>query len=53
MSWQLIQEEFSPALIYIKSSKSIVAYALSCLGIINNFNNTNASYNNNKVEPSF
>ena len=36
MRWQLILEEFSPELIYIKGSKNIVADALSRLDKIDN-----------------
>ena len=52
MRWRLILEEFSPELIYIKGSKNIVADALSCLDKIDNLNNTNSNYYNNKVEPT-
>ena len=48
MRWQLILEEFSADLIYVKGSKSIVADALSRLDKIDNVNNTNS--NNNIVE---
>ena len=59
MRWQLILEEFSSELIYIRGSKNIVADALKCLNKIDNLNNTNINfnYNNNnnnnynKVEP--
>ena len=52
MKWRLILEEFSPKLIYIKGSKNIAADALSCLDKIDNLNNTNSNYYNNKVEPT-
>ena len=48
MKWRLILEEFSPELIYIKGSKTIVADALSTLDKIDNVNGNN----NNKVEPT-
>ena len=58
MRWQLILEEFSPKIIYIKGSKTIVADALSRLykldkmNKVDNLNNTNTNPNNNKVEPT-
>ena len=47
MRWQLILEELSPELIYIKGSKNIIVDALSRLDKIDSLNNNN---NNNKVE---
>ena len=47
--WLLILEDFSPELIYIKGSKTIVADALSRLVRIYNVNNNN---NNNYIEPT-
>ena len=55
MRWQLILEQFSPELIYIKGSKNIVVDARSRLDIIDNLNNTNTYSNNNndkKFEPT-
>ena len=54
MRWQIILEEFSPELIYIKGSKNIVSDDLSCLDKIDNVHNTNTdnNSNNNKVEPT-
>ena len=43
----LIVEELSPKLIYMKSSKIIVADTVSCLDKIDSLNNENK----NKVEP--
>ena len=52
MGWQLILEEYSPELIYIKGSKNVVADALSRLDKIDILNKTRNSYNNNnKLEP--
>ena len=48
MRWQLVLEEFSPELIYIKGSTNIVVDALSRLDKIENLNHEN----NNKVEPT-
>ena len=50
MRWRLIREEFSPELIYSKTSKNIVADALSRLDKIDYLNKDNAESNNNKVE---
>ena len=47
MRWQLILEEFSPKLIYIKGSKSIIADTLSRLGNIDVLNKNNINNNNN------
>ena len=47
MRWQLTLEEFSPEIIYIKSSKNISVYACSRLDKIYNLNN-----NSDKVEPT-
>ena len=54
MRWQLILEELSPELIYIKGSKNIVADALSRLDKIDNLNNNSSKNDNiiNKVEPT-
>ena len=49
MRWQLILEEFSPELIYIRCSKNIVADDLSYLDKLDNVNSNN---NHNDVEPS-
>ena len=48
MRWQLILEEFSPELVYIKGSNDIVVDVLCLLDKIDNQNNTNS--NNNDVE---
>ena len=48
MGWWLFLEVFSPELIYIKGSKSVIADALSRLDKIDYLNNTYS--NNNKVE---
>ena len=48
MRWQLILEEFSPELIYIKGSKYIVADALRRLDKIDNLNSN--IFHNNRIE---
>ena len=56
MRRRLILEEFSPDLIYVKGTKNIVAYALSCqdekdrIHNLNNHNNHNNVDNNNKFD---
>ena len=50
MVCEVILEENSPELIYIKESKNIIADTLSHLDQINNLNSTNS--NNNNVEPT-
>ena len=49
MRWRLILEEVSSEQIYVKSSKNIVADALSRLDKIDNLNSI---YSNKKVEPT-